>query len=160
MGNIKWQTLPRTQPTFRFRFPELDNTKTHTWPFHVDNKTKPTEASDPQKRTRQQMGSNNVHSAQKRLLMYECSQFSSGSTKRTTKRTSVSQSHCQKYQQKNSKNVDMLQQSTRVWKNTTSPWTKHRNICAQQSSPGATTHGSRRDTRHLPVQKDGQKWET
>jgi hypothetical protein len=35
------------------------------------------------------------------------------------------------------KKVDMLQQSTRVWDNTTSPWTKHHNVGAQLSSPGA-----------------------
>jgi hypothetical protein len=39
------------------------------------------------------------------LLMNECSQTSGGSTKRT----SVSHSHCQKYQQKKLEKVDMLQ---------------------------------------------------
>jgi hypothetical protein len=101
----------------------------------------------------------------RRLLMYECSQVSSGSTKRTTKRTSVSHSHCQNISTRNSKRLichsngpeneiklHPLGQSI-----TTSV---HNCPPLGQGKLNATTHGSRRDTRHLPVQKDGQKWET
>jgi hypothetical protein len=105
--------------------------------------------------------------------MYECSQFSSGSTKRTTKRTSVSHSHYQKYQNKNSKRFicysnrhkygrtpHPLGQSIATSVHNCPPLGQGKSNAMGQGKSNATTHGSRCDTRHLPVHKDGQKWET
>jgi hypothetical protein len=49
-GAQQWETLggrfaTTSTANVRFQFPELDNTKMITWPCHVDDKTKPTEAS-------------------------------------------------------------------------------------------------------------------
>jgi hypothetical protein len=49
-GAQQWETLggrfaTKSTANVRFRSPELDNTKTITWPCHVDDKTKPMEAS-------------------------------------------------------------------------------------------------------------------